>query len=87
MTYNTRKKILYIGVHEKVKLNKSEHRLLICLSNEEATSYRDMEKYIDVEYTSLNSVRKRLTRKTKNELHIKVIRGYGFILENEIYFE
>lgn len=87
MTYNTRKKVLWIGVREKVKLTKKEHRLLISLANNQITTYREIMKYLDIERPSLPRIKNNLERKTKFELRIQVVRGRGYILENEIYFE
>ena len=87
MTYDTKRRILHTGVKEKVKLSRTEHFLLICLSSGNVATYKEITKYLRIKQTSLNSLRMRLNRKTKNQLKIKSIRGVGYILESEIYFE
>lgn len=85
MTYNIKNRVLQVGVYEKVKLSKKEHKLLICLSSRNIATYEEMTEYLKVSKTNLMVLKLRLLRKTK--LKIKVISRVGYRLEDEIYFE
>ena len=87
MTYNLKEKTLHTGVREKFKLNQNEHFLLICLSSGDIATYNEMSEYLYLSEKRLHALRLRLIEKTKNNLKIKIVRGIGFILENEIYFK
>lgn len=87
MTYDTRNRILQIGVHEEVKLTNLEHKFLICLSSGDVVSYEEMTKYLKCGKGSLSILKARLERKTKFELQIKVCFGRGYEIINDIYFK
>lgn len=83
MTYYTREKILKVGEYKKIKLNKTENKLLICLSSNNVISHKEIENY-----TKIINVSRLITDfKRKTGLKIKTRIGNGYILEDEIYFE
>lgn len=88
MTYDTKERILHLGVHEKVHLTNNEHKFLITLSSGEMTEYKEIKKYLKVNCVDvLRSIKKRLVKKTKHQLKIQTLCKYGYRLENEIYFK
>ncbi len=86
MTYDTRNRILQIGVHEEVELTNLEHKLLICLSSGETMSYPEIKQYLKIDY-NLSRLRRNLEVKTGFELKIKNVYKSGYRLESEIYFK
>ena len=87
MTYDTKERILHIGVYKKVKLTELQHKLLICLSLGNATDYEEIEKYLEVSKEALSALKIRLMQKTNYELKIKTINCTGYRLDNELFFE
>ena len=92
MTYDTRNRILHICDYRKVDLTNLEHKLLICLSSGNMVTYEEILKYIygwnDIyAKRALCVIVSNLTKKTKGLLKILAIRGRGFILKSEVYFE
>lgn len=84
MTYDTKDKILHIGVYEKVKLTNLENKLLICLSSGNVATYEDMTKYLKVSKCKLKQLKGRIMRKG---LRVETARGVGFKLADEVYFK
>ena len=87
MTYNTKNKILQIGVYERVKLTYREHKLLICLSDNNVTKYEDIERELGISMNDLRRLKQRLLEDTKHQIDIRTVSGIGYKLKNEIYFE
>lgn len=87
MTYNTKEKILQIGVYEKVKLTHKEHKLLICLSSNNTAKYEDILKELAISMNDLRRLKQRLMIDTKCELKIRTVKSTGYRLMSEIYFE
>ena len=87
MTYDTKNRILQIGVREKVKLTYREDKLLICLSSNNMMKYEDIQKELGISINNLRQLKRRLLKNTKHQLEIKTISKTGYRLVNEIYFE
>ena len=87
MTYDTKNKILQIGVYEKVKLSYREDRLLICLSNNNIAKYEDILKELGMSMNELRRLKQRLLEDTRHQVKIKTVSGVGYKLEDEIYFK
>lgn len=92
MTYDTKNKVLYTGVREKINITGIEHKILICLSSGDLRKYEEISQYIyetSDKYTKKNiSIHVSILRnKTKKQLKITAVRGRGFRLDNEIYFK
>ncbi len=87
MTYDTKNKILQIGVYEKVKLSYREDRLLICLSNNNIAKYEDILKELGMSMNELRRLKQRFLEDTRYQVKIKTVSGVGYKLEDEIYFE
>lgn len=88
MTYDTKERILHLGVYEKVHLTKREHEFLIALSSGEMTEYEEIEKYLKINCNVvLRNIKKRLIKKTKYQLKIQTLCMFGYRLKNEIYFK
>ncbi len=88
MTYDTGKRILYVRADTGIKLSKLEHKLLICLSSENLTSFDEIQKRLELK--DANYVRVlifRLIEKTEYYLTIRTIAGAGYRLDTEIYFK
>lgn len=92
MTYDTKRRILHTGVYKKIELTTMENKLLICLSSGNVRTYKEISKYVYgfCSKHTIEAVRAHvsiLKRKSERRLNIKVIRGIGYRLESEIYFE
>lgn len=87
MTYDTKNKVLQIGVYEKVKLSYREDKLLICLSSNNMMKYEDIQKELSISMNELRRLKQRLLEDTKQQLEIKTVSGVGYRLVSEIYFE
>ncbi len=87
MVYDTKNRILQIGVYEKVKLSYREDKLLVCLSSNEVERYEDILKELGISMNELRRLKKRLLEDTKYELEIKTVSGVGYRLVSEVYFE
>lgn len=87
MTYDTKNRILQIGVYEKVKLSYREDKLLICLSSNNMMKYEDIQKELSISMNELRRLKQRLLEDTKQQLEIKTVSGVGYRLVSEIYFE
>lgn len=87
MTYNTKERILQIGVYEKVKLTYKEHKLLICLSSNNTAKYEDVLKELAISMNDLRRLKQRLIIDTKRELIIMTVKNSGYRLLSEVYFE
>jgi hypothetical protein len=83
VTYNCKNRVLQTGVYEKVKLNPTENKLLICLSSCNCRSYQELEEYI--QKTNISRIVNNLRR--KSGLRIITRKNFGTRLEDEIYFE
>ena len=87
MTYDTKNRILQIGVYEKIKLSYREDKLFICLSSNEMERYEDILKELGISINNLRQLKRRLLKDTKHQLEIKTISKMGYKLVNEVYFE
>lgn len=87
MTYNTKERILKIGVYESVKLTYKEHKLLICLSSNNTAKYEDILKELAISINDLRRLKQRLMIDTKRELKIRTVKGAGYQLMSEVYFK
>ncbi len=89
--YDTKNKVLQLGVFEKVKLTDIEDKILICLSSGNVRNHEEISKYVYQRYDehSDNTIRthmSKLRRKTNHDLKIKTVQGSGYRLMSEIYF-
>lgn len=87
MTYNTRERILQIGVYEKVKLTHKEHKLLICLSSNNVARYEDILQELSITMNDLRRLKQRLLNDTKYQLNIQTVKEKGYRLMSEVYFK
>ena len=83
MVYETKTRYLHTSVRDIVKLNPTEHKLLICLSNGNCRSYQELEEY--VKKTNISRIVNNLRR--KSGLKIVTRKNFGARLDDEIYFE
>lgn len=88
MTYDTRKRILYIRDDKEMRLSKLEHKLLICLSSGNVATFDEIQKSLMLKDTSYVRVLiLRLIEKVEYYLTIRTVTGVGYRLDSEIYFK
>lgn len=81
MIYYTKNKILHTISGELFKLNKSEHKLLICLSNNTCVTYAEIQNYVD-----RTNIPRLISRLRKKGLNIITRKEIGYLLKDELYF-
>lgn len=88
MTYDTGKRILYIGNVKRMKLSKMEHKLLICLSSGNVATFDEIQGSLMLKDSSYVRVLiLRLIEKVEYYLTIRTVTGVGYRLDSEIYFK
>lgn len=86
MVYYAEERKLHIGVYERVYLTELEHKLLICLSNNELVTHNEIKKYLNIKYRPSKLIYQ-LIEKSNYELHIENVHGRGYYLKDELYFK
>lgn len=82
MVYDVKNRFLHTIYGDIVRLNKVEHKMLICLSDGNCAKYDDIEKYV-----AKNNIGRIVHHLREKGLNIQVKPKIGLILKDEIYFE
>lgn len=83
MIYKTKERSFYKKGKKFLKINKTEHKLLISLSGNCVVSRKELEEYLG----KRSVIRIISDFRKKTGLHIKTKIGSGYILKEELYFE